>query len=99
MRGLLTARHSGRTTLADGDDAGEAQGVSKRRTTTKTRIWLLVVTALATIVAGSPALAEPPTDTVGVVDETTGVWYLRGPTGDTTSFYYGDSWDYAMVGD
>ena len=100
MKGpCVLAAHSGRTTLADDGSTDEAEKVSKRRTTLNTRTWLAAVAVLATVVAGSPAVAAVQQDTVGVVDETTGVWYLRGPTGDTTSFYYGDPWDYAMVGD
>ena len=50
--------------------------------------------------AGAPALAGTPQDTVGVVDQTTGVWYLRDASnGATTSFYYGNPGDYPMVGD
>ena len=65
----------------------------------KPQTWLAAVTMLATVVAGSPAVAVVPQDTVGVVDQTTGIWYLRGPAGDTTSFYYGNPGDYPMVGD
>jgi hypothetical protein len=46
------------------------------------------------------ATAASAADDVGVVDEETGIWYLRdAATGDTTSFYYGDPGDAAFVGD
>ena len=39
-------------------------------------------------------------DTVGVVDQTTGIWYLQDVVGGgTTSFYYGNPGDYPIVGD
>ena len=77
-----------------------ARGVSPRRTTVTTRFSLLVVTVLATVLAGAPALAGTPEDTTGVVDQTKGIWYLRDASnGATTSFYYGNPGDYPMVGD
>ena len=46
------------------------------------------------------ATAASAADDVGVVDEETGIWYLRDAvTGETTSFYYGDPGDAAFVGD
>jgi hypothetical protein len=50
--------------------------------------------------AGTPAVAGSPGDTTGVVDQTTGIWYLRDASnGATTSFYYGNPGDYPIVGD
>jgi hypothetical protein len=49
----------------------------------------LVVTALAATMAVVPALGGTTNDSVGVVDQTQGLWYLRDPvTGATTSFYF-----------
>ena len=46
------------------------------------------------------ALAAESEDGVGVVDTSTGLWYLRDPgSGDTTSFYYGDPGDVPFMGD
>lgn len=57
---------------------------------------VLLVVGFVTIGA-SPASAG---DDTGVVDEVTGIWYLRdASTGDTTSFYYGNPGDIAFVGD
>ncbi|MGI9666559.1 MAG: hypothetical protein ACR2N2_05590 [Acidimicrobiia bacterium] len=54
--------------------------------------WILFV--------GSPAGAGVGSDGFGVVDSTTGVWYLRDSgTGATTSFYFGDPGDSPFVGD
>lgn len=38
-------------------------------------------------------------DSVGVVDQTTGIWYLRRPDSLTTSFYFGVPGDYPLMGD
>lgn len=38
-------------------------------------------------------------DSVGVVDRTSGVWYLRRPDAQTTSFYFGNPGDSPIVGD
>jgi len=58
---------------------------------------------LAILVAGliaGGASAASAGDDLGVVDEETGIWYLRdGSTGETTSFYYGNPGDAAFVGD
>jgi hypothetical protein len=54
---------------------------------------------IATMVA-IPASAGVPADSVGVVDETQGLWYLRDPgTGATTSFYFGKPGDFPIMGD
>ncbi len=65
------------------------------------RAWAVAVLALAFVVAvGLPAVADGPEDTVGVVDQTSGIWYLRNPfNGATTSFYFGDPGDFPIVGD
>jgi glucose/arabinose dehydrogenase len=48
----------------------------------------------------APASAPCQGDGFGVVDVTTGKWYLRNPTdGQTTSFFYGVPGDIPMMGD
>jgi hypothetical protein len=60
----------------------------------------LVVTALAATMAVVPALGGTANDSVGVVDQTQGLWYLRDPvTGATTSFYFGNPGDFPIMGD
>lgn len=52
------------------------------------------------LVAPLAAVANGGSGSVGVVDTTTGIWYLREPSsGATTSFYYGNPGDYPIVGD
>ena len=64
------------------------------------RAVLLLVTSVAFVMLGSPALANGDEDTVGVVDQSTGIWYLRDPSnGATTSFYYGNPGDFPVAGD
>jgi endonuclease YncB( thermonuclease family) len=59
---------------------------------------LLIGLLAATLTA--PVAAAEPSDTIGVVDSTTGEWFLRDPaSGDTTSFFYGDPGDYPLMGD
>ncbi len=65
----------------------------------RTRAWLAWLVVALVAVAGSPAVAGVPQDTVGVVNQSSGIWYLRGPAGDTTSFYYGNPGDLPFVGD
>lgn len=60
----------------------------------------LVIPMLAAVltVSALPALAGD--DSVGVVDQRSGLWYLRdGSNGDTTSIYYGNPGDYPFMGD
>jgi hypothetical protein len=64
------------------------------------RRWLSVLVVVAAVMVASPVLADSPLDTVGVVDQDTGVWYLRDPVnGATTSFYFGNPGDFPIVGD
>ncbi len=75
-----------------------AGGVAPIRT--RIRLLALLLTAFAVVAVGPAALADGPTDSVGVVDQDTGLWYLRDPTtGGTTSFYYGNPGDQPIVGD
>ncbi len=47
-----------------------------------------------------PSQTEPGSAGVGVVDASSGFWYLRAPlTGSTTSFYYGNPGDHPFMGD
>ena len=44
-------------------------------------------------------VAAPVPPTVGLVDASTGLWHLRNPSGDVTSFYYGNPNDLPVPGD
>ncbi len=47
-----------------------------------------------------PAVAGVPSDSTGLVDPRSGVWYLRdAANGETTSFYFGNPGDVPMMGD
>jgi hypothetical protein len=47
-----------------------------------------------------PVVLDPSADSVGVVDESRGYWWLRDAgTGQTTSFYYGNPGDVPFTGD
>jgi endonuclease YncB( thermonuclease family) len=68
----------------------------------KARTLLLVVTTsmVMSLVVIPLALATEPTDSVGVVDLSQGLWYLRDPaTTETTSFYFGNPEDFPILGD
>ena len=53
--------------------------------------WLLA--------ASAPALAAPAPDTVGVVDQNTGLWSLRDTDGGTFTFFFGNPGDIPFAGD
>jgi hypothetical protein len=56
-------------------------------------LWLVVVGVV-------PVFGGVEADGFGVVDSSSGEWYLRDPgSGATTSFYFGDPGDYPMMGD
>lgn len=60
----------------------------------------VVLGCVFALVVPLAAMANGGSGSVGVVDTTTGIWYLRDASnGDTTSFYYGNPGDYPMVGD
>ena len=68
----------------------------------------LVLIGVWFLVAAGPAMAEeepepsPPAPLagVGVMDPSSGLWWLRDPlSGQTTSFYYGKPGDHPMMGD
>jgi L,D-transpeptidase catalytic domain len=61
------------------------------------RRTILLITLFGLLGPALPAAAEP---SVGVVDRTTGIWYLRDPgTGSTTRFFYGKPGDAPFMGD
>jgi hypothetical protein len=70
------------------------------------RIWVTIVFMRGPVGLGEPAPPPPPpamlpaaaTD-VGLVDPTTGIWYLRDFDGSVNDFYYGNPGDYPMLGD
>ena len=56
------------------------------------------LTALTLLLgAAAPAIAQQ--GSVGIVDTSTGEWYLLDLAGNTTKFFYGDPGDLPMVGD
>jgi hypothetical protein len=66
----------------------------------RTRIWLAAMVVFVLALSGMPAVAGVPGESTGVVDQTTGIWYLRDASnGATTSFYYGNPGDYPIFGD
>ena len=70
------------------------------RTIPPTLRWLVGTFLLAAILfsGASPARAAE-TEIVGLVDPTSGTWYLRSSDGSTTSFFYGNPGDTPFVGD
>ena len=78
----------------------EGPGVSVRVTVTA----LVLIGVLAWLALPAPVLAETPEDTVGVVDTTSGLWYLRqqheqSGTFSTYRFLFGVPGDIPIVGD
>ena len=61
----------------------------------RTAVVLTVITLL--LGAAVPAVAQE--GSIGIVDTSTGEWYLRDLAGNTTKFFYGDPGDLPMVGD
>jgi hypothetical protein len=63
-------------------------------------VGLVFVSVLFVVVGVGPVSAGVPVDGVGVVDPSSGMWYLRDPgSAATTSFYFGNPGDYPMMGD
>ena len=61
---------------------------------------VLIVALVLSMLFPLVASADGPEGSVGVVDTTSGIWYLRDYfTGETTSFYYGVPGDYPIIGD
>lgn len=55
---------------------------------------------IALLCSAAPVLAADPQDSVGVVDQATGMWFLRDPAmGKTTSFFFGNPGDVPVIGD
>ncbi len=70
-----------------------------RRFTTRMAVRSVIVGVLAILATGLATAALAATDTVGLVDPTTGVWSLRDEDGGTYNFYYGNPGDYPFSGD
>jgi hypothetical protein len=64
------------------------------------RIWITVVfmRGPAGLTAAPVEMTALATD-LGVVDPTSGIWYLREHDGSVRDFYYGNPGDYPMLGD
>ncbi|MGI9585234.1 MAG: hypothetical protein ACR2N7_06545, partial [Acidimicrobiia bacterium] len=61
---------------------------------------VLVFGVVFGVVGSGGAVGSVGVDSFGVVDSSTGLWYLRdGGSGATTSFYFGDPGDVPMMGD
>ena len=58
-----------------------------------------VLLATLTMVLGAAAPAVAQEGSVGIVDTTTGEWYLLDLAGNTTKFFYGSPGDLPFVGD
>lgn len=71
---------------------------SRRRTQRRARLVVvgIVVAIASTVTAG---VASAGTDTVGLVDPSTGIWSLRDADGATYSFYFGNPGDLPFAGD
>ena len=64
------------------------------------RVVVLVAAVAALMSVAVAVSAADPEGSVGVVDTTSGVWYLRDASnGQTTSFFYGVPGDFPMIGD
>ena len=74
--------------------------MSGRRRKTRAGIRLVIVGVVATLATAlSASIAVAATDTVGLVDPTSGVWSLRTEDGLTHSFYFGNPGDIPFAGD
>ena len=61
------------------------------------RVTVVLVAAAILLGAALPAVAQD--GSVGVVDTSTGEWYLLDPAGGTARFFYGNPGDIPFVGD
>jgi hypothetical protein len=62
--------------------------------------WFVAILALtAALWMGATPAGAAEAEVVGLVDPTTGTWYLRSADGSTTSFFYGIPGDTPFVGD
>ncbi len=64
-----------------------------------TALIALVTVVLVPITASLSSAAGPDEDTVGLVDTSRGVWYLRDTDGDVKWFFYGNPGDMPFMGD
>ncbi len=81
---------------------GQPEWVFSSWSNSGARSQTITAPASSTTYTASYAQVLGPTggDSVGVVDTTTGIWYLRDPAnGQTTNFYYGNAGDIPMMGD
>ncbi len=78
-----------------------AQAQETTTTTTSTTAPEATSTTTTTAAPTPTVVEHPPAKAgVGVVDPRTGRWWLRDPgNGETTSFYYGNPGDFAIMGD
>jgi hypothetical protein len=75
---------------------------SNTRSTVRSRIaaLLALITAVTLWTAPGARAADPPVDSVAVIDPAQGLWWLKdGVTGSTTSFYFGNPGDTPFFGD
>ncbi|MGI9666398.1 MAG: hypothetical protein ACR2N2_04745 [Acidimicrobiia bacterium] len=61
-------------------------------------VMMVAVAMVLTVLAPAGADTGKP-EGVGLHDPTTGIWYLLNGDGTSTSFYYGNPGDYAVMGD
>jgi hypothetical protein len=87
----------------DNSAAGASLITSSTVDTTSPGTYTVVYTALDAsgnrASAARTVIVRPRSDDVGVFDPGTGIWYLRDASGATTSFYFGNPGDVAMMGD
>jgi hypothetical protein len=77
--------------------------VSKPLSLSPRTVALFVVSVLVgfgLVVGGGSVAFAGDVEGFGVVDQSSGVWYLRDPgSGETTSFFYGNPGDFPILGD
>jgi glucose/arabinose dehydrogenase len=78
------------------EQGGDGMG---RRVTKRVVLRSAMVGVLAILTTGIATAVLAATDTVGLVDPTTGVWSLRDENGGTYNFYYGNPGDSPFSGD
>ncbi len=72
--------------------------MEKPRDRIRRDLTVAVATLMLLVSAAAPALAQG--GSIGIVDTSTGEWFLRDPSnGATTKFFYGNPGDLPMVGD
>jgi hypothetical protein len=84
------------TLMSTVDTAGSMRSITR----TLVLVGGLLLGFSLLVLAAPAASAVEPEDSVGVVDTTSGFWWLRdGLSGETTSFYYGVPGDEPFAGD